>query len=128
MKADRISGLAVLLAGLAMIFAIIPAYVETAEDGVIQPATLPYALCCLITACGAWLVVRPGDTSPPPAHELRRAAMHAGLLAGGVAAMAGRVSSPKVKGTAIAIAITGPIPGTTPTNWPTRTPKTTKRS
>lgn len=88
MKADRISGLAVLLAGLAMILAIIPAYVETAEDGVIQPATLPYALCWLITACGAWLVVRPGDTSPPPAHQLRRAAMHAGLLAGGVAAMA----------------------------------------
>ena len=78
MKADRISGLAVLLAGLAMIFAIIPAYVETAEAGVIQPATLPYALCWLITACGAWLVARPGDTSPPPAHQLRRAAMHAG--------------------------------------------------
>ncbi len=31
----------------------------------------------------------------------------------------------KVKGTAIAIAMIGPIPGTAPTNCPTATPATT---
>ncbi|HCV88518.1 MAG TPA: hypothetical protein DGU02_04965 [Alphaproteobacteria bacterium] len=88
LKADRISGLVVLLAALAMIFVVIPAYVETAVDGVLQPATLPKALCWLLVACGAWLVVRPGDASAPPSHQLRRAATHIGLLAGGVMAMA----------------------------------------
>lgn len=86
--ADRLSGLVVLLAALAMIFVIIPAHVETAQDGVIQPATLPNALSWLMVVCGLWLVVRPGDMAAPPPHQLLRAAAHVLLLVAGVAAMA----------------------------------------
>jgi len=88
MMADRMSGLVVLAAALVMIFVIIPAHVETAEGGVIQPATLPKALCWLMVAGGAWLVARPGDSPMPPSRQLLRAAAHVVLLAGGVAAMA----------------------------------------
>ena len=102
--ADRLSGMVVLLAALAMIFVIIPAHVETAEGGVIQPATFPYALCWLLAACGAWLAMRPqgqegrsevdrgGHDAPSIVQYVQyvqygRAAVHAVLLAAGVAAM-----------------------------------------
>lgn len=88
MKADRISGLVVLLASLAMLFWIIPAYVETTEDGVIQPAALPNALCWLMAVCGIWIIIRPGEAQLPPGHQFRRVALHLGLLLGGLAAMA----------------------------------------
>ena len=88
MKVDRLPGLVVFLAALAMILWIIPAHVETAEDGMIQPATLPNALCWLMAAGGAWLVIRPGEASAPPSRQLLRALMHVAVFSGGVAAMA----------------------------------------
>jgi len=87
MMADRISGLVLLLAALAMIFLVIPASVETGERGMIRPSTLPLALCWLIALCGGWLVVRPGGHDAPPPHQFARAAAHVALLVGGVAAM-----------------------------------------
>ncbi|MGC6453262.1 MAG: tripartite tricarboxylate transporter TctB family protein [Candidatus Puniceispirillaceae bacterium] len=111
---DRLSGMIVLLVALAMIFVVIPAHVETAEGGVIQPATFPYALCWLLAACGAWLLVIPGTQEGPAdrgedrdGHDVEgvadrgghdapslvqyvqygRASVHVALLAAGVAAM-----------------------------------------
>lgn len=48
-----------LLLGLALYFAIIPTYVEEAQDGNIAPATLPNILSLVIAFCGAWLAARP---------------------------------------------------------------------
>ena len=58
-SADRISGAFFFLFGLAMYFAIIPTYVETAEGGNIAPETLPNIVSLVICACGAWLVLKP---------------------------------------------------------------------
>jgi len=88
MTADRMSGLVFFLAAVVMLLWVIPAQVETAEDGVIQPGTLPSALCWLIMVCGAWLVIRPGEASLPPGDQVFRAAVHMGVLVGGVMTMA----------------------------------------
>ena len=54
-SADRVSGLFFLLAGLAMIFGVIPAQVEVGEGGNIAPSTLPYAMSILIAGGGGCL-------------------------------------------------------------------------
>ena len=60
-SADRLSGAFFLLLGLTLYFAIIPAFVETAEDGNIAPATLPNLVSLIIALCGLLLVIKPTD-------------------------------------------------------------------
>ena len=48
LSADRISGLVFLLAGLAMIFGVIPAEVEAVEGGNIAPSTLPIVMSAIM--------------------------------------------------------------------------------
>lgn len=63
LSADRISGLVFLLAGLAMIFGVIPAEVEAVEGGNIAPSTLPIVMSAIMVFGGGVLLVRPH--SPP---------------------------------------------------------------
>ena len=67
LSADRISGLVFLLAGLAMIFAVIPAEVEAVEGGNIAPSTLPIVMSAIMAFGGGVLLVRPHTppVSPP---------------------------------------------------------------
>ncbi len=87
LSADRVSGAFFLFFGLALYFAIIPAQVETAEDGNIAPDTLPNIISLIIATGGLWLMVK------PTAHQLqdRRFFLTTGayvaILAGAIYAM-----------------------------------------
>lgn len=91
MSADRISGLVFLTLGVAMLTIIIPEFVETADGGVIQPATLPSLLSWVLAGCGAWMVLRPArfdsNFQPPQAGSMRSAGVYAFVLVGGVLLM-----------------------------------------
>ena len=84
MAADRLSGLFFLLAGIAMGFLWIPAFVDDVAGGNIAPATLPRALSWLIAGCGAWLMLKPTGFRTVQAVQMGRAASFVVLLAGGV--------------------------------------------
>lgn len=86
-SADRLSGAFCLLFGLAMYFAVIPVYVETAEGGNIAPETLPNLLSIVIAACGGWLVLKPTDHALHRPEQFARAALYGGVLALGIYAM-----------------------------------------
>ena len=66
LSADRISGLVFLLAGLAMIFGVIPAEVEAVEGGNIAPSTLPIVMSAIMAFGGGVLLVRPHTPPEPP--------------------------------------------------------------
>jgi len=68
MTPDRLSGAFFLLFGLAMYFAIIPVFVEQAEDGSIAPNTLPNILSWMVAISGGWLVLKP---TPHQIQDLR---------------------------------------------------------
>ena len=87
MTPDRLSGAFFLLFGLAMYFAIIPVFVEQAEDGSIAPNTLPNILSWMVAISGGWLVLKP---TPHQIQDLRffaGALMHAAILCAGIYAM-----------------------------------------
>ena len=71
LSADRISGLVFLLAGLAMIFGVIPAEVEAVEGGNIAPSTLPIVMSAILAFGGGVLLVRPHTPPEPPAGSAR---------------------------------------------------------
>ncbi|MCC0044595.1 MAG: hypothetical protein H6892_09585, partial [Brucellaceae bacterium] len=52
MTANRLSGLAVSLFGLAMIFLVIPVHTEEVGSGWMKPATLPVACCVALALLG----------------------------------------------------------------------------
>jgi putative tricarboxylic transport membrane protein len=64
MTANRISGLAVTLFALAMIYLVIPAHTEAVGSGWMKPDTLPVACCIALALLGAAHAVRArGKTS-----------------------------------------------------------------
>ena len=85
--ADRLSGAFFLLAGLALVFLVIPAFVDDVQDGNIAPATLPVLLSWVIAGGGAWLVVKPSGFRAPPHRQMVRAGLVVGILAGAVGLM-----------------------------------------
>lgn len=91
MPADRISGLVFLVLGVVMLTIIIPEFVETAEGGVMQPATLPALLSWVMAGCGAWMVLRPSGFDShlhlPAGASVRSAALYAAVLGGAVLLM-----------------------------------------
>jgi putative tricarboxylic transport membrane protein len=87
LTADRASGLFFLTAGVSLYAAIIPAFVEQAEGGWLQPDTVPNAVSIVLAFCGAVLVVKPASHGGPNARELARAALYFTLLAAGLAAI-----------------------------------------
>ncbi|MDA9929849.1 tripartite tricarboxylate transporter TctB family protein [Alphaproteobacteria bacterium] len=86
-SADRLSGCFCVLLGLAMIFAIIPTYVEGPEDGSIAPATLPNILSWIIVVCGGFLVIKPTGHQTQDMRFFISAAAYAAVLAGAIYAM-----------------------------------------
>ena len=87
MSADRLSGAFFLLTGLALVFLVIPAFVDDVQDGNIAPATLPLMLSWVIAGSGALLMVKPSGFRAPPHRQLVRAGLVAGILAGAVGLM-----------------------------------------
>jgi putative tricarboxylic transport membrane protein len=85
--ADRLSGAFFLLAGLALVFLVIPAFVDDVQDGNIAPATLPVLLSWVIAGGGAWLMVKPSGFRAPPHRQMVRAGLVVGILAGAVGLM-----------------------------------------
>lgn len=65
LSADRASGAFFLIFGLALVFGIIPNYVEDPTGGSISPRTLPIAYSCLIALGGFLLIIW------PTGHELQ---------------------------------------------------------
>ena len=84
---DRLSGAFFLLAGLALVFLVIPAFVDDVQDGNIAPATLPVLLSWVIAGGGAWLMVKPSGFRAPPHRQMVRAGLVVGILAGAVGLM-----------------------------------------
>lgn len=107
MSADRISGLVFLILGVMMLTIIIPEFVETAEGGVIQPATLPALLSWVMAGCGAWIVLRParfdGHLRLPDRVGMRSAGLYAAVLGGGVLLMGELGFLPVAPGLALVI-------------------------
>ena len=107
MSADRISGLVFLVLGVMMLTIIIPEFVETAEGGVIQPATLPALLSWVMAGCGAWMVLRPtrfdGKLRLPDGAGIRSAGLYAAVLGGGVLLMGAFGFLPVAPGLALVI-------------------------
>ncbi|MEM7302971.1 MAG: tripartite tricarboxylate transporter TctB family protein [Pseudomonadota bacterium] len=86
-SADRLSGALFLLFGLALYFAVIPAYVEIAEDGNIAPNTMPNILAWIIALSGACLVVKPTKIDAISFGQFSRMAAFVFVLAIGIYAM-----------------------------------------
>ena len=75
-SADRLSGVFFLLAGLVMIFGIIPAEVDMVEGGNIAPSTLPLAMSAVLSLGGGILLPQPAGRAHqalPPWHQMLRA-------------------------------------------------------
>jgi len=58
-SADRLSGAFFLLFGLAMVFLVVPQYVEDAQGGNLSAKTTPIIVAWIKTACGGALVIKP---------------------------------------------------------------------
>ena len=87
MAPDRLSGAVFLFFGLAMYFAVIPAFVEQAEGSNIAPNTLPNILSWVIAVGGAWLVLKPTPHQTQDLRYFARALMHGAILSAGIYAM-----------------------------------------
>ena len=75
MTANRLSGLAVSLFALAMIFLVIPVHTEEVGSGWMKPDTLPVACCVALALLGALQAVRArGATDISGSETLRFAA------------------------------------------------------
>ena len=86
-SADRLSGAFCFLFGLAMYFAVIPVFVEPADDGNIAPDTMPNVLSLVIAAGGACLVVKPTGHAVQKLEHFVRAAAYCVVLGGGIYVM-----------------------------------------
>ena len=86
-SADRLSGAFLLLLGLALYFAIIPGFVENAEDGNIAPNTLPNIVSLIIAVGGGWLVIKPTDFQTLPLNQFAKMCMYVLVLGLGIYGM-----------------------------------------
>ena len=87
MSADRASGALFMIFGLAMVFYIVPTYVEPVEGGNLSPDTLPRAYSVALALFGAILVIRPGQHETQDVTYFVRAAIFTAILAASVYAM-----------------------------------------
>ncbi len=85
--ADRLSGAFFLIFGLAMYFAIIPAFVEQIDGRNLAPDTMPNVAAIAIAVCGALLILRPTTHEAPDLRYFMIATAFIVLLAGGVYAI-----------------------------------------
>lgn len=85
--ADRLSGAFFLIFGLAMYFAIIPAYVEQIDGRKLAPDTMPNAVAILIAVCGGLLILKPTTHHAPDLRHFTIATTFIVLLAFGIYAI-----------------------------------------
>lgn len=85
--ADRFTGAFFLLFGLAMVFLIIPNYVEDAQGGNLSPKTMPNVVAWTIAVCGGLLVIRPTTHTAPNRRFFPRATAYVAVLGAAIYAM-----------------------------------------
>lgn len=85
--ADRLSGAFFLLFGLAMVFVVIPEYVEDAQGGNLSPRTMPVIVAWVIAVCGGLLVIRPTTHQAPDARFFTLAFVYVAILGLAIYAM-----------------------------------------
>lgn len=89
-RAERLSGIVVILFGAVLYWAIVPWQVETADYGWLRPRTLPRILAVILMLAGAWQVL--GASTPPDARAgavpWARGALFAAVLIASLALMA----------------------------------------
>lgn len=79
-KTDRVSGLLILLFGVALYTLIIPTYVDQVDGGWVRPNTMPNAIAIVLSVCGAMLMLRPTQQSTRELSEHVKAGLYFGLL------------------------------------------------
>jgi putative tricarboxylic transport membrane protein len=86
-SADRLTGAFFLIFGLAMVFLVIPAYVEAPEGGNLSPRTLPYVVAWVISVCGGLLILKPTTHQAPDGRFFMQAGAYVAVLGGSIYAM-----------------------------------------
>lgn len=79
-RADRWSGLFFMLFGLAMLYVVIPGYIEDGDAGTLAPATMPSIVSWIIVVCGACLILKPSKHELHDAHQFARAGLYSIVL------------------------------------------------
>ena len=87
LTSDRASGLFFLLSGALLYMTVIPAFVEKADGGWLQPGTVPNAAALVMALCGAVLVAKPTSHATQNAREFLRAGLFFALIAAGLYAI-----------------------------------------
>ncbi len=86
-SADRFTGGFFLLFGLAMLFIVIPEYVEDIDGGNLSPKTMPTIVTWVITICGGLLVLKPTNHTAPDVRFFVWAFAYIVVLAAAIYAM-----------------------------------------
>ncbi|MFK8033911.1 MAG: tripartite tricarboxylate transporter TctB family protein [Hyphomicrobiales bacterium] len=86
-SADRFTGAFFLLFGLAMVFLVIPNYIEVPQGGSLSPKTLPNIIAWLIAACGGLLILKPTNHKAPPPRFFVMVSAYVVVLAASIYAM-----------------------------------------
>jgi putative tricarboxylic transport membrane protein len=86
-SADRMTGAFCLLFGLAMVFLVIPEYVEDVDRGSLPPKTMPTIIAWVLAFCGGLLVVKPTNHKAPDARFFIRATIYVAVLGASIYAM-----------------------------------------
>lgn len=77
---DRLSGLFILVFGLAMFFVVIPEYVEDAAGGNLSPKTMPNVMAWVLAICGGLLMIKPTNHRAPDARFFAQATLYVAIL------------------------------------------------
>ncbi len=83
-SSDRITGLLLLVLGVALLLGIIPAQTEAVDTGWMRPQSLPNAMAVVVALCGGWLAMRPAEHFSTQGATAARAALMLGILLAGV--------------------------------------------
>lgn len=86
-SADRVTGAFFLFFGLALVFLVIPEYVEDAEGGNLSPKTMPIVVAWIIAICGGLLVIKPTTHQAPNGRFFARALAYVAVLGLSIYAM-----------------------------------------
>lgn len=86
-SADRFTGAFFFLFGLAMVFLVIPNYVEDVQGGNLSPKTMPSVIGWVIAVCGGLLVLKPTTHKAPDTRFFAQAAAYVAILGTAIYAM-----------------------------------------
>lgn len=86
-SADRLTGGFFLLFGLALVFIVIPQYVEDVDHGNLSPKTMPIVVAWIIAVFGGLLMIKPTSHRAPELRFFGKAAAYVAVLGGAIYAM-----------------------------------------